>query len=64
MNPEKIPEHLKAHRELEYLRTAAHSANLRKKGKKKSKGQKEAERKARKKVKERYEKLREVNWND
>jgi hypothetical protein len=60
-----IPEHLQAHRELEYLRSAAHSANLRRKKKgKKSKAEKEKERKARKRVKDRYGKLREVNWND
>jgi hypothetical protein len=58
-----VPEHIQAHRELEYLRSAAQSAGLRKKGKKKTKGQKEAERKARKRVKERYGKLREVNWD-
>lgn len=60
-----VPDHLKAHRELEYLRTSAISANLRKKrkGKKKlSKVEKEQERLARKKVKERYSKLREVDF--
>lgn len=47
------PEHIKVHRELEYLRAAGTKG----KRKKKSKEQKQRE-------KERYKKLREVNYDD
>lgn len=46
------PEHIKVHRELEYLRAAGTVP------KKQGKKQKEA----RKRVRERYKKLREVDW--
>lgn len=53
------PEHLVAHRELEYLRAVG--SIPKKKGKKMSAGEKKKEAKARKRIKERYAKFREVN---
>lgn len=55
-----IPEHIKAHRELEYLRAVG--SIPKKKGKKLTPKERKAASKARKRVKERYAKLREVDW--
>lgn len=57
-----VPEHLKVHRELEYLRAVG--SVPKKKGKKMSAGEKKAAAKARKRIKDRYEKLQEVNWDE
>ena len=56
----KVPEHIRVHRELEYLRAVG--TQPKKKGKKLSAKQRQEEQAKRKRVKERYQKLREVEW--
>lgn len=57
-----IPEHIKAHRELEYLRAVG--SIPKKKGKKMTAAERRAEQKAKKRAKERYAKLRQVSWDE